>query len=71
MWERYCELRMVGVEVMGVLLPGLRQVCMENLVVGGDLRLHRVPDWYQDDRLEFSMRKLLDFWSAVGALYDG
>ena len=69
MWERYCELRTVGVEVIGIALPSLRAALTGQSIIGGDLRTHPVRGWFEDERLEASMKKLLDFWAAADKLY--
>lgn len=70
-WERYCEFRTVGVEVVGVLLASVASAARRHQVVGGDLRLYPVDHVGEEDLLARSMRTLLNFWAAVGELYDG
>ena len=71
LWERYCELRVVGAEVLGVLITGLRAVRRAPVVIGGDLRTHMLRDHFTEDRLVRSMATISAFWAAAGDLYDG
>jgi len=68
-WEKYCELRVVGVQVDAVLLWDLTPCHIGKFVCGGDLRFHPVKGWWGVDRLTYSMRRLRDFWEAATKLY--
>ena len=69
LWERYCELKVVGVAVDAVFLDDLQVCVAREVVCGGDLRYYMVSGWWEEDRLSYSLRRLRDFWAAAGALY--
>ena len=68
-WERYCELKVVGVDVAGIMLPSIGGVAKNQLVYGGDLRAHRVSGMYEEDRVRMSVVAIRDFWRAASELY--
>ena len=55
--------------MIGIALPSLRAALTGQSIIGGDLRTHPVRGWFEDERLEASMKKLLDFWAAADKLY--
>ena len=70
-WERYCELHTVGVQVAGILLPPVMTPFRRPLVLGGDLHYHVTDGLFAEDRVRLSLQTLRNFWLGVTKLYDG
>lgn len=68
-WERYCELRVVGVNVVGMLLPPIRS-SQRMTVVGGDLRIAHDQGVTATECERRSINTVRDFWLAASRLYD-
>ncbi|MHB8994541.1 MAG: hypothetical protein ACYC63_04750 [Armatimonadota bacterium] len=70
-WEVYCELQVVGADVVGIVLPSISFTCLRKRVVSADLRV-RLSDWNEGElRFKRSLANIRDFWKAATALYDG
>ena len=71
-WQRYCELRMCGIKVGGLLLEDIYGQIHRwaGKVIGGDLWAATGVDGTGDERFAASAMVLADWWEAVGRHYD-
>lgn len=68
-WEKYSMLRLVGVDVVGLVHGPLWQVSSQPSVVGGHLQFVPALDITLHERVRQSLRTICDFWEAMTLLY--
>lgn len=70
-WRRYCELRLCGVAVRGVLIGDVaKMIATQGTVIGGNLRVANGMDALLAARYGASIGVIDRWWKAVGKRFD-